>query len=146
MFTDDPKAVRDRFHLVQAITNQFWKVWMSVYFPTLLVRQKWHVDRRNVEVGDICLLKDSNAYRGEWRLCEVASVSPDDRGRVRNVRVMVKPKQGGSPQYVPATPIYLNRHVSNLVLLIPSEDRECSADDRTINASQINSTSISKTS
>ena len=97
-------------------------------------------------IGDICLLKDSNAYRGEWRLCEVASVSPDDRGRVRNVRVMVKPKQGGSPQYIPATPIYLNRHVSNLVLLIPAEDRELSADDRTINASQINSTSISKTS
>ena len=119
---------------------------MDVYFPTLLVRQKWHVDRRNVEVGDVCLLKDSNAYRGEWRLCEVASVSPDDRGRVRNVRVMVKPRLGGSPHYVPAKPIYLNRHVSNLVLLIPAEDRELSADDRSINASQIISTSMSKMS
>ena len=128
MFTDDPKAVRDRFLLVQAITNQFWKVWMSTYFPTLVIRQKWHVDRRNVRVGDVCLLKDSNAYRGEWRLCEVASVSPDDRGKVRNVRVMVKPRQGGSLQYVPVKPIYLNRHVSNLVLLIPAEDREPGAD------------------
>ena len=54
---------------------------------------------------------------------EVASVSPDDRGKVRNVRVMVKPRQGGSPQYVPVKPIYSNRHVSNLVLLIPAEDR-----------------------
>ena len=128
MFTDDPKAVRDRFLLVQAITNQFWKVWISIYFPTLVIRQKWHVDRRNVKVGDVCLLKDSNAYRGEWRLCEVASVSPDDNGRVRNVRVMVKPRQGSSPQYVPVKPIYLNRHVSNLVLLIPAEDREPVAD------------------
>ena len=32
---------------------------------TLLIRQKWHVDRKNLVVGDICLLKDQNAYRGE---------------------------------------------------------------------------------
>ena len=95
VFTDDPKNVRDRFLLVQAVTNQFWKAWIKIYFPTLVIRQRWHVDRRNVKVGDVCLLKDSNAYRGEWRLCEVATVSPDDRGKVRNVRVMVKPRQGG---------------------------------------------------
>ena len=106
---------------------------MSTYFPMLVIRQKWHVDRRNVRVGDVCLLKDSNAYRGEWRLCEVASVSPDDRGKVRNVRVMVKPRQGGSPQYIPVKPIYLNRHVSNLVLLIPAEDREPGADSENMN-------------
>ena len=76
----------------------------------------------------MCLLKDSSTYRGEWRLCEGASVSPDDRGKVRNVQVMVKPRQGGSTNYVPVKPIYLNRHVSNLVLLIPAEDRECSTD------------------
>ena len=29
-------------------------------------------------VGDICLLKNSNMYRGEWRLCEVAQVFPDE--------------------------------------------------------------------
>ena len=127
--TDDPKAAQTRFLLVQAITTQFWKIWIKNYFPTLLIRQKWHVDRRNVSVGDICLLKDSNAYRGEWRLCEVASVSPDDHGKVRNVSVMVKPNQGGSAVYVPTKPIYLNRHVSNLVVLIPVEDRE-SSDDR----------------
>ena len=60
--TDDPERVKSRFLLVQAITNQFWKVWLKLYFPSLLLRQKWHVDRRNVEVGDICLLKDSNVY------------------------------------------------------------------------------------
>ena len=69
------------------------------------------------------MLKDSNAFRGEWRLCEVAGVSPDERGKVRNVSVMVKSKQGGSTEYVSTKPIYLNRHVSNLVLLIPAEER-----------------------
>ena len=123
MFTDDPKVAQSRFLLVQAITTQFWKIWVANYFPTLLIRQKWHVDRRNMVVGDICLLKDPNAFRGEWRLCEVASVSPDEHGKVRNVRVMVKPRQGGSARYVPTKPIYLNRHVSNLILLLPAEER-----------------------
>ena len=127
MFTDDPKVAQSRFLLVQAITTQFWKIWVANYFPTLLIRQKWHVDRRNMVVGDICLMKDSNAYRGEWRLCEVASVCPDKHGKVRNVRVMVKPRQGGSAQYVPTKPIYLSRHVSNLILLLPAEERGDSA-------------------
>ena len=123
VFTDDPKAAHSRSLLVQAITTQFWKIWIANYFPTLLIRQKWHVDRRNMAVGDICLLKDPNAYRGEWRLCEVASVSPDDRGKVRNVRVMVKPRQGGSVHYLPTKPFYVNRHVSNLILLLPAQER-----------------------
>lgn len=42
---------------------------------------------------------------------------------------MIKPKQGGSAVYVPTKPIYLNRHVSNLVLLIPVEERETSDND-----------------
>ena len=49
----------------------------------------------------MCLLKDSNAYRGEWRMCLVHSVSPDESGKVRNVEVLVKPNQGGSKDYVP---------------------------------------------
>ena len=36
---------------------------------------------------------------------------------------MVKPRQCGSVQYVPTKPIYLDRHVSNLNLLLPAEER-----------------------
>ena len=70
--------------LVQSIVDQFWKVWVKWYFPTLLIRQKWHVDRRNVAVGDVCMLKDSNAYRGEWRICRVTNVFPDGYGMADN--------------------------------------------------------------
>ena len=75
-------------------------------------------------VGDICLMKDSNMYRGEWRLCKVAQVFPDDRGKVRNVQVMVKPKQGGTGPYVSTKPIYLNRHVNNLIVLVPVDEQD----------------------
>ena len=124
VITDDPGNIKSRFLLVQAITNQFWKVWLKLYFPTLLLRQKWHTDRRNMEVGDICLLKDSNVFRGEWRLCEVTKAMKDERDKVRNVQVMVKPKQSGSGPYIGTKPIYLNRHVNNLIVLVPVGERD----------------------
>ena len=124
VITDDPGDIKSRFLLVQAITNQFWKVWLKLYFPSLLLRQKWHTDRRNMEVGDICLLKDSNVFRGEWRLCEVTKAMRDERDKVRNVQVTVKPKQSGSGPYIVTKPIYLNRHVNNLILLVPVSERD----------------------
>ena len=124
VFTDDSRSIKDRFLLVQSITAQFWKIWMRDYFPSLLVRQKWHSARRNLEVGDVCILKDSNAFRGEWRICRVSDVFPDASGKVRNVAVIVKPRQGGSKDYVAMKPISLNRHVNNLVVLVPIEDQE----------------------
>ena len=124
VFTDDPKAARTRFLLVQSITAQFWKVWMKIYFPSLLVRQKWHTEKRNLMVNDICVLKEQNAFRGEWRLCRVSQVFPDNDGKIRNVEVMVKPRQGGSVKYVVTKPIYLNRHVSNLVVIEGADDQD----------------------
>ena len=42
VFDDDPERTKDRFLMVQRIVTRFWKVWTSLYFPTLLVRKKWH--------------------------------------------------------------------------------------------------------
>ena len=54
----------------------------------------------------------------------MSQVFPDRRGNVRNVQVMVKPKQGSSSNYVPNKAIYLNRHVSNLVVIVAADDPE----------------------
>ena len=95
---------------------------MKLYFPTLLIRQKWHTEKRNLSVGDVCMLRDTNCFRGEWRLCRVSEVYPDNHGRVRNVQVKVTSKQDSKLSYKPGTPNYLNRHVCNLILLVPAED------------------------
>ena len=86
VFTDQPEKMHTRFLLVQAITNQFWKVWLKVYFPTLLIRQKWHTERRDLKVGDVCLLKDSEAFRAEWRLSRVTATFPDRHGKFEMLR------------------------------------------------------------
>ena len=124
MFTDDPKHARDRFQLVQAITNQFWKNWIKLYFPSLLLRHKWHTSRRNLEVDDICLLQDERAFGSETRMAKVMEVYPDKTGTVRNVLVQVKPIQDGSSKYKPSQGYQVKRHVSKLLLLVPAEDQE----------------------
>lgn len=55
-FIQDPDSDKTRFLLVQKITNQFWRVWTKTFFPTLLRRSMWHDEKRNMAVGDICLL------------------------------------------------------------------------------------------
>ena len=129
IFDDDPKSLLTRFHLVQSITNQFWRVWTRLYFPSLLVRQKWHTAKRNLRVGDVCMMRDSNLLRGEWRLVLVTSTFPDENGVVRNVEVKVHPRQDSSLVYKPTAPNYLKRHVSNLVVLVPKEEKEAPAVD-----------------
>ena len=52
-YDERPDASKTQFLLVQIICDQFWKVWTKVFFPTLLLQQKWHHQKRNVLVGDI---------------------------------------------------------------------------------------------
>ena len=49
-----------------------------------------------MKIGDVCLLQDSNALRGEWRLALITNTYPDSLGNVRNVEVKAKPRQDGS--------------------------------------------------
>ena len=65
LFDKRPKSAKTRFLLVQRITDGFWRNWQKLFFPTLLIQQKWHHQRRNLQVGDICLLQDSNHLRGK---------------------------------------------------------------------------------
>ena len=75
-------------------------------------------------MGDVCLLKDPDAFRADWRLARVTATFPDRRGKVRNVEVKVVPSPDKGKYYVPIKPNYLKRHVSNLVVIVPAEDQE----------------------
>ena len=51
---------RRRFEFVQMVADNFWKKWIRDYFPSLLIKQKWHIAHRNLKVGDIVLIQDSS--------------------------------------------------------------------------------------
>ena len=113
------ESFKNRFLLVQTITDQFWRIWTKIHFPSLVVRQKWHSEKRNLEKGDVCIIQDTNNLRGEWRLAQVTCTYPDCHGRVRNVELLVKPRQGGNGPYVPTAPVYVKRHAKNVVVIEP---------------------------
>ena len=124
IYDEKPNAAKNRFLHVQKIADQFWSVWMKLYFPSLIVQQKWHHVKRNLNVGDVCLLQDSNAIRGEWRYVKVTEVYPDRHGIVRNVEVLVAPRHSGVGEYRYQKPYHVKRHVGKLIVLVPVEDQE----------------------
>ena len=71
-----------RHEFVQKSVDSFWKKWTRDYFPSLIVRQKWHTERRNLKEGDIVLFQDSNLVRGNWKLGRVSQVFPSQDGKV----------------------------------------------------------------
>lgn len=68
MQMDDRCNPRLRWKFIQQVVDTFWRRWIRDYFPTLIVRQKWHTSRRNLERGDLVLVQDTNIIRGKWKL------------------------------------------------------------------------------
>ena len=48
------------------------------------------MEGRNVKKGDVVLIQDGNAVRGEWKLGIVTKTFPSDDGKVRIVEVSYK--------------------------------------------------------
>lgn len=119
--TSDPRL---RFEFVQKLIDMFWKRWNRDYFPSLLIRQKWHVEKRNVKVGDVVLIQDSNAVRGQWKMGRVTQAFPGDDERVRKVEVQYKcfPPDDKSKEYKGNSYTTIQRPVQRLVVILPVEE------------------------
>ena len=65
---------RKRWRCVQGITIEFWQRWKKEFVLTLQSRQKWHKTNRNVQVGDVMLLKDDDLPRNCWKLGRVCEL------------------------------------------------------------------------
>ena len=103
----------DRYHKrwrqAQLLADTFWKRWVREYLPTLQVRQKWQLPKRNLKSGDVVLMVDDDKPRGQWPMAVVQETYPDKRGAVRQALVR---KSGGSS---------IKRDVRKLCLLEAAE-------------------------
>ncbi|XP_068203532.1 uncharacterized protein [Palaemon carinicauda] len=79
--------VRRRWCQAQYLADQFWKRWLRQYLPLLQERQKWTVQRRETQVGDIMLNTDERLPRGSWPLGRVLEVTRDSDNRVRQAKI-----------------------------------------------------------
>ena len=120
--TNCPKR---RFIFIQKLVDAYWTKWNRFYFPTLLVRQKWHSARRNIMIGDVVLIQDSNAIRGNWKMAKVFKTFTDDDGKVRKAIVEYKNLDSeDKSEYTGKTFTRIERPVQKLVVLLPVDYNE----------------------
>ncbi|XP_061133003.1 uncharacterized protein LOC133153005 [Syngnathus typhle] len=97
---------------VQALANQFWMRWRREYLPLLQKRQRWTQSRRNLQVGDLVLLKDKQVTRNSWPMARVTATFHGKDNRVRRVEVKVS-DQGNIKTFM--------RPVTEILLLLPKD-------------------------
>ena len=103
--------LKKRWKRVQFLVNEFWLRWRKEYLNNLQSRQLWQKKSRNIEIGDIVLIKDVDTARNKWPLGIVKDVHTSDDGLVR--RVSVKTSSGSC----------LDRPIQKLVLILENENR-----------------------
>ncbi|XP_062600981.1 uncharacterized protein LOC134262620 [Saccostrea cucullata] len=119
---DDCKDPRIRWKFVQHMVNTFWRRWTRDFFHTLIIRQKWHHERRNIQNGDIVLVQDSNNVRGQWKLAQVSEANPGSDGKVRDVKLRYK-NLNQDPKYCGCPDTVVCRSVRRLVAILPVEEQ-----------------------
>ena len=72
---------KKRHMFVQRLADEYWKRWVTYYFRTLLIRQKWHTSSRNLCEGDVVMVQETGAIRGAWRLAEVVELCLEVMGK-----------------------------------------------------------------
>ena len=105
-FVKQDVFLRKRWRRVQYLLEQFWSRWRQEYLSSISLPQKWVKKQRNIQTGDIVLVKDIDLPRNVWPMARVIDVSLDDKGFVRRARV----KLGKSD--------ILERSIHKLVLLV----------------------------
>ena len=94
VFSSQDLHSKKRWRHIQALTDHLWQRWKRAYLNTLIHRRKWQADQRNLAVGDVVLLAESDTPRGHWPLARVLQVFPGPDGRVRAVQL--KTAAGGT--------------------------------------------------
>ena len=119
---NDIETPKKRLEFIQCIVNNFWKRWMRDYFGSLLIRQKWHVKKRNAQLKDIVLIQDSNSIRGRWKIAEVTKIEKGRDGIVRDVHLRYKIVDHDKP-YTGCKDKTVVKSVHRLVIILPADER-----------------------
>ena len=81
---------RKRWRHIQYLADMFWSRWLKEYLPTLQSRTKWTKEERNLAVGDIVLIADSNVPRNTWNLGKIEKVHHSSDHKVRSAELRTK--------------------------------------------------------
>lgn len=76
-----------RWELVQQMYQHWWARWQNEYVTTLLQRPKWLQRERNIQIGDLVIIKEDNVAPSLWISGRVKQTYPAPDGLVRSATV-----------------------------------------------------------
>ena len=108
------------------IVTEWQKKWMAQVFPDLVPRTKWRQVHRNLQVGDIGLLKyEQKVGPDSWRLARVVLTHPGVDGLVRTITVSFRPRRVSDkgPEYKVKASQSMLIGVQRFAVMLPVEEQ-----------------------
>ena len=125
-FEDDQNLSRMEDSQAQIIA-EWRRKWLAQVFPDLVPRTKWKQTERNLQVGDIGLIKYDKALGSDsWRLARIARAVPDEDGLVRTINVAFRPRhvKDRGKKYRTKAPLDMDIGVQRFAVMLPVEEQE----------------------
>jgi hypothetical protein len=82
-----PTGRLSRYEQLQQLVQHFWTRWSKEYISELQQRSKWTINRSNIKVGALVLIKEDGLPPFKWKIGRVSEVHPGSDGAVRVVSV-----------------------------------------------------------
>ena len=105
------------WNLVERLTAELWVRWRREYLQQLQRRTKWRTTAKDIQVGDIVLLKETDWWQRSWPLARVEKTFVGNDGHVRVVDIFLNQKT-------------YRRPVHKLVPLVTDEEGVISSSSR----------------
>lgn len=80
---------------------------MREYLPSLTERKKWLHGQKNLNVGDIVIVIESDTPRGKWPIARVTEVFAGPDGVVRSAKVRLRSPTNTTELHRPAVKLCL---------------------------------------
>ena len=80
----------NRWRRIQELVRHVWKRWMKEYIPHSGSRKKWFSSQKNLKVGEVVVVIDTDMARRDWKVGRIEQVYPGNDGLVRVVDVKVR--------------------------------------------------------
>ena len=84
---DKTDCYKAKWKQVQYLSDLFWSRWKKEVLAELQLRNKWNIKKRNLEKGDVVLLKDEMRPRNRWPLALVTESPKSSDGLVHKVKL-----------------------------------------------------------
>ena len=117
-----------RYHVIQQVTEAFWKRWAREVTPGRMIRKKWHEPGRDeLCLGDVVLICEAGKIKNKYKLAVVEKVEQGREGKKRSAVLRYRTSQAEGKSvlsYCKPKMVRVCRSVQRLALLVKAMDFE----------------------